>query len=75
MNSRLQEKVAKAMFDCATHDGTPWNEAPDTIRDWLLLRALPAMNVVAEDLQMFVDRNLKNEAAEVGKMLIERLRG
>ena len=76
MNKRLQEKVAKAMYDCQnTGDAVPWEEATDSIRDWLLSRAIAAIDAVTEDLDMFVTRNLTGEAAATGKMLIARLHG
>jgi hypothetical protein len=76
MTTRLQEKVAKAMYDCAnTGDSPPWEEAEDHTRNWLLGRATAAINAVHNDLEMFVTRNLTADAADIANMLIARLRG
>lgn len=76
MNKRLQEKVAKAMYDCANSgDAPPWEDAEDNTRNWLLMRAAAAIDSVHHDLKQFTERNLTGEAATVGGMLTERLRG
>lgn len=74
MNKQLQEKVAKAMYNCNPAGDFPlWEDAEDTTRTWLLDRASAALEAVHADLKRFVDRNLVDEAAVIGKMLIKRL--
>lgn len=75
MSKQLQMKVAKAMYDCQNNGDAPiWEEAEDSTRNWLLSRADAAIEAVHDDLKQYVERNLINEAAVTGKMLIKRLR-